>query len=162
MAHLALYPGSFDPFTLGHLDIARRALRLFDAVEIVVAIHPGKTSFMPAGERVALIREAAMGIENLSVDSLAGLVAPYARMRGATALVRGIRTACDFGAEARMAMANSQLCPGLETVYLLTAPAHAHTSSSLVRDTARWGGNLAPFVPPVVATALHARFSSKR
>ena len=159
MARLALYPGSFDPFTLGHLDIAQRALRLFDAVEIIVAANPEKKASMPADVRAALIQEATADIQNLSVRTFEGLVAAYAEARGATALIRGVRSACDVTYEAKMAMANSRLCAELETIFLLTAPAYAHTSSSLVRDIARWGGDLTPFVPPAVAAALRRPYA---
>ncbi len=162
MSRHALYPGTFDPFTLGHLDIARRALVFFDTLEITVAINPDKATSMPANERAALIQEATIGIENLSVRTFSGLIATYACARGAVALVRGVRTACDFTYEAKMAMANSRLCHGLETVYLLTAPGHAHTSSSLVRDIARWGGELSQFVPPAIAAALRKKHSSNQ
>ena len=160
MHRLALYPGSFDPFTLGHLDIARRALRFFDALEITVAINPDKTISMPAQERTALIRQTITGIDNLSVCTFNGLIAPHACARGAVALVRGVRTASDFTYEATMAMANRRLCPDLETIYLLSAPDHAHISSSLVRDIARWGGDLAQFVPPAVAAALRRQYGT--
>ena len=159
MSRLALFPGTFDPFTLGHLDIARRALKLFDEVEIIVAVNPEKATMMPAEQRAELIRQATTGISNLSVRTFQGLTALHACAREATALVRGVRSALDFVAEAKMALANRQLCPGLDTVYLVTAPEHAHTSSSLVRDIARWGGNLESFVPPCIADALHCHFA---
>lgn len=161
MSRLAIYPGTFDPFTLGHLDVAQRAARLFDLVEITVAVNPDKTASMPAVERAALIRQVVAGTGNLSVRTFEGLVAPYACARGAAALVRGVRTACDFTYEAKMAMANSRLCQGLETVCLISSPEHAHTSAGLVRDIAQWGGDLAQFVPPVVAEALRRHYATR-
>ena len=161
MERLALFPGTFDPFTLGHLDIAQRALQLFDAVEIVVAANPDKRTTMPAPDRADLIRQATEGMDGLTVRILEGLIAPYACARGAVALVRGIRSPSDHTYEAKMAVANGTLCPGLETVLLFTAPGHAHTSGSLVREIARGGGDCTPFVPPVVAAALRKHFESE-
>jgi len=161
MTRLALYPGTFDPFTLGHLDIVRRALALFDDVEIVVAINPDKTTSMRADKRAELIREATAGLPGLSVTILTGLVAHYAARRRASALVRGLRSASDLAGETQMAAANSKLCPGLETVFLLTAPEHAHTSATLVRDIARWGGDLTAFVPANIASTLRKKYLSK-
>ena len=158
MGRLVLYPGSFDPFTLGHLNIVQRALQLFDTVEIVVSINPDKSASMPAEQRASLIREATAALTGAIVTTHAGLTAHYARERGACALIRGVRSASDLAYESQMAAANSQLSPGLETIFLLTSPEHAHTSATLVRDIARWGGNLDTFVPGNVAQALRIQY----
>ncbi len=154
MTRLALYPGTFDPFTLGHLNIARRALRLFDQVDIIVARNLDKNVMMPIERRASVIRASIENINNLAIRTFEGLIAPYAAARGAIALVRGVRSASDFTYEATMAKANEHLNPSLETVILATAPEYAHISSSLVREVARWGGDLTHFVPPPVAVAL--------
>lgn len=148
---LALYPGTFDPFTLGHLDIATRALRAFGQVEITVAVHAGKQSLLPAETRAGLIRRSTAELTGLTVTTFEGLVAEYARNRQATVIVRGLRSVSDFDYECRMAHTNRRLVPNLDTVFFHTAAAHALTSSSLVREILRWGGDITPFVPRPVA-----------
>ena len=157
---LALYAGSFDPVTLGHLDLIARALALFERVEVTVASNAEKRTLFSAERRVALIRDSARGLDGadrLSVTAFEGLLVDRARDAGAAALVRGIRGAADFEYEMRMAMANRRLLPGLETVFLAPAPEHQFISSSIVRDVFRWGGDPSGFVPAPVARALAAR-----
>lgn len=151
---LALYPGTFDPFTLGHLDIATRALRAFGQVEITVAVHAGKAPLLSAGTRTDLIRESTAHLPGVQVTTFEGLVAQYARMCGASVIVRGLRSVSDFDYECRMAHTNRRLVPELDTVFFHTSAAHALTSSSLVREILRWGGDITPFVPPPVAQKL--------
>ena len=151
---LALYPGTFDPFTLGHLDIAERALRLFDTVEITAAMHGGKETMLSAEVRAQLIRESTAHLEGIQVTTFKGLIAEYAQSRGACVLVRGLRSMSDFDYECKMAHTNRRLVPGLDTVFFHTAATHALTSSSLVRDILRWGGDITPFVPAPVARML--------
>ncbi len=156
----ALYAGTFDPITLGHLDLIGRALRLFDRVEVTVAVNASKQTLFSADERVALIRDSARGLngrDRLEVTAFEGLLADRAVASGATALVRGIRGAADFDYEMRMAMANRQLAPGLETVFLAPEVAFQFVSSTIVRDVHRWGGDTSAFVPEVVQAALLAR-----
>ena len=153
-ARIALFPGTFDPFTLAHLDVAERALHIFDAVEIAVAATSAKDALLPSEERARLIRAATTHLSGVSVTTFDGLLATYARSRRATALVRGLRSARDFDYEAQMAYANGEICPGLETVFFLTSGAHALISSSLVRDVLHNGGDVTPFVPDAVAKAL--------
>ena len=148
---LALYPGTFDPFTLGHLDIATRALQAFGRVEISVAAQSDKQPLLPATTRADLIRQSAAELAGLTVTIFDGLVAEYARSRQASVIVRGLRSVSDFDYECRMAHTNRQLVPDLDTVFFHTAAAHALTSSSLVREILRWGGDIAPFVPRPVA-----------
>ena len=160
---LALYPGTFDPVTLGHVDLIGRALGLFDRVEVTVAVNASKETLFTAEERAALVRESAAelpGADRLVVTRFEGLLVDRARAAGASALVRGIRGAADFDYEMRMAMANRELIPGLETVFLAPPPEHLFVSSSIVRDVHRWGGDTAAFVPAPVQRALAGRRAS--
>lgn len=155
----ALYPGTFDPITFGHLDVLRRALALFGDVEVAVAINAEKRALFSAEERVALIEAcvAAEGLTGVTVTTFEGLVATYAVGRGHGVLVRGLRQVSDFDYEARMAFANRRLAPNVETVFLMTSEDHALVSSSIVRDVHRWDGDVRLFVPEPVAAALAAR-----
>jgi pantetheine-phosphate adenylyltransferase len=151
---LALYPGSFDPFTLGHLDIVERASRLFREVEVTVADNVAKKGFLPVDERCDLIRECTAHLENVAVRSFSGLLASYAMDRGAVALVRGLRQVSDFEYEFRMAFANRRLAPGIETIFLMTSEEYALISSSIVREIHLWNGDISSFVPEPVRRAL--------
>ena len=156
----ALYAGTFDPVTHGHVDVIARALALFERVEVTVAVNASKKTLFSADERVDLIRESCRGLDGadrLVVTLFEGLLVDRAREIGAAALVRGIRGPADFDYEMRMAMANRQLLPGLETVFLAPAPEHQFVSSTIVRDVHRWGGDTSAFVPAPVQVALTAR-----
>lgn len=154
---LALYPGSFDPFTYGHLDVVDRAVALFDQIEITVAINSDKPGLLTVDERCEIIREVVGHYDSVVVVPFEGLLVDHARSRGAQALVRGLRQVSDFDYEFRMAFANRKLAPSIETVLLMTSEEHAFTSSSIVRDVLRWGGDISHFVPPSVADALHKK-----
>ena len=151
---LAVYPGTFDPFTLGHLDITERALRLFDRLVITVAVHADKSALLSSEIRIDLIQQATAHLDGVRVISFDGLIAEHARNLGACALVRGLRTPRDFDYESQMAHMNRRMVPDLDTVFLHTSAAHALTSSSLVRDIMHWGGDIRPFVPATIAEAL--------
>lgn len=161
MASIAVYPGSFDPITLGHLDIATRAAKLFEEVHIVVVHNPAKAPRFTSEERVQLIRASLneFGAEQFKnskivVDTLdSGLLVDYCRMVSANALVKGIRTNVDVDYELPMAQVNRDLS-GVETVFLPADPAHGFISSSLVRQVADLGGSVAKYVSPAVAKAL--------
>ncbi|WP_317230420.1 pantetheine-phosphate adenylyltransferase [Clavibacter sp. MX14-G9D] len=160
MQRIAVVPGSFDPVTLGHLDIVRRAARLYDELVVLVVHNPGKTPMLPLAERVALlervIRDAGLPA-TVRVDSWgAGLLVDYCRRIGATVLVKGVRSQLDVTYETPMALVNRDLAD-VETVLLLPDPAHAHVSSSLVRQVETLGGDVAPYVPAAVAEALAVR-----
>ena len=154
MERLAIFPGTFDPFTLGHLDVVERASRLFDRVEVAVGINEAKSSLLSVADREDLIQKSTGHLANVEVASFEGLVSSYAASRGAVALVRGLRQSGDFEYETRMAFANAELADGLETVFLPTSPRVAFISSTLVRDIHAWRGDVRPFVPRVVAEAL--------
>ena len=157
---LALYAGSFDPFTFGHLDVLERALRLFDEVEVTVAVNANKQTLFTIEERCDLIRQCTGHLRGVRVAAFEGLLVDRARDRGAVALVRGLRQVADFDYEARMAFANRKLYPDVETVLLLTSETHAFVSASIVREIHRWGGDVAAFVPPPVVDALARRARS--
>ncbi len=160
MAHehrLALYPGTFDPFTFGHLDILERATRVFDEVEITIAVNAGKSTLFSIDERVEMARRCVAHLDGITVAGFEGLLVDRARDRGATALVRGLRQVSDFDYEFRMAFANRKLHPEVETVFFMTSEQHAFTSSSIVRDVHRWGGELSHFVPEAALEMLQAK-----
>ena len=156
--NLALYPGTFDPFTYGHLDVLRRALHLFERVEVTVAVNAGKRAvlFTPE-ERCRLIEACTAELDGVTVAAFEGLLVDRARERGADVLIRGLRQVSDFDFEFRMAFANRKLAPELETVFLMTSEAHALISSTIVRDVHRWNGDVSKFVPPPVVEALRAK-----
>jgi pantetheine-phosphate adenylyltransferase len=153
----AIYPGTFDPFTNGHLDILRRALQLFEEVTISVAAD-GKATLFSLDERVAAVRASVSGLPGCRVAPLEGLLVDAVRQLGAVAVVRGIRSLGDYQHEWSMAALNRALAPECETVFLLARPELSVLSSTLVREVARLGGDLSPFVPAPVAVALRERF----
>lgn len=157
MSTVAVVPGSFDPVTLGHLDVIERACGLFSEVHVVVVHNPSKTALLPVAQRIALLEQAIAqaGIQgNLIVTSWSvGLLVDYCTDVGATVLVKGIRSQMDIGYETPMAIVNRNLA-GIETVFLLPDPANAHVSSSLVRQVAALGGDVTPYVPRSVADYL--------
>ncbi|PSR01305.1 MAG: pantetheine-phosphate adenylyltransferase [Bacteroidetes bacterium QS_8_68_28] len=155
---LALYPGTFDPFTYGHLDVLKRTLRLFDRVEVTVAVNAGKETLFTPEERVALARECAENLgPSVEVEAFRGLLVDRATERGAAALVRGLRQVSDFDYEFRMAFANRKLAPEVETIFLTPSEEHTFVSSTVVRDVHRWGGDVSKFVPPPVVEALREK-----
>jgi pantetheine-phosphate adenylyltransferase len=156
-ARHALFPGTFDPVTLGHLDLIRRTTALFGRVTVAVAVHPSKKELLPLERRLELLREVTADIPGVQVAGLAGLVVDGARELGCDVVVRGARGNADFEYEAAMARSNRAMAPALDTVVLAAAPEHVHVSSTLVRQVAEMGGPLESFVPPSVARALRER-----
>jgi len=159
MTRRGLYPGSFDPFTHGHLDVVRRAARLFDELIVAVAANPEKRAplFTP-DERVEMIREAVAGLAGVEVTAYRGLTVEYGRARGVSALVKGLRLPSDFEAELRQALMNRELAPEIETVFLMSGSAHIYVSSSILKDVAGHGRDVSQFVPAAVARRLEERF----
>lgn len=160
MTTLAIYPGSFDPPTRGHEDLIRRALSLADRLIVAVAINPNKQPLFPVEERLKLLSGLVQHEPRIELASFSGLLADFARDRGATIVVRGLRAVSDFEYEFQMAMMNRRLNPALETVFLVPAVDLTYLSSSLVREAARFGGNLEGLVDPSVAAALRERFGT--
>lgn len=158
---IAIYPGSFDPVTYGHLDIVRRAQALFDMVYVAVLINPGKRALFSLEERLEMLRESTAGMENVCCEAFDGLAVEYARSRNAYAMVRGLRAVSDFEAEFKLASANRHLDPNIEMVYLMTSNEFSFLSSSIVREVASMGGDVADWVPPSVVRRLQAKFGVK-
>jgi pantetheine-phosphate adenylyltransferase len=151
---LAVYPGTFDPITNGHVDILRRSLKIFDRVVVALAENVRKTPLFSLGERRTLITEALGGEPRLEVDAFQGLLADYCRKRGATVVIRGLRALADFEYEFQSAHMNRRLAPDVETMFLMTGEESFYVSSSLVKEVALMGGDVSRMVPPGVATAL--------
>lgn len=159
MSRIAVVPGSFDPVTLGHLDVIGRAAGIFDELHVLVVHNPDKSALIPIAQRVSLIQYAVKDAglpDNITVTSWSvGLLVDYCTDVGASVLVKGIRSQVDVAYETPMAIVNRNLA-GVETIFLLPDPAHAHVSSSLVRQVAALGGDVAPYVPSAVAAFLQS------
>ena len=158
----AIYPGSFDPITHGHLDVIQRAARLFDEVIVAVAFNDQKRGLFPVEERVALIRDSCAGHVNVRIASFNGLLVNFAREMEASAVVRVLRAISDFEFEFQMALMNRKLEPQLETIFMMPAEKYTYLSSRIVKEIARLGGDVSAFVPAVVATALREKIASIR
>ncbi|TDB92675.1 pantetheine-phosphate adenylyltransferase [Micromonospora fluostatini] len=152
----AVCPGSFDPVTNGHLDIVGRASRLFDEVIVVVTINQSKNSLFTVEERIDMLRQVTASYDNVRVESFRGLLVDFCRAQQATVLVKGLRAVSDFDYELQMAHMNIGLA-GVETLFMPTNPLYSFLSSSLVKDVAKWGGDVSPHVPDVVREALNLR-----
>lgn len=155
----AIYPGSFDPITNGHLDVLQRAVGLFDELVVAVARDNAKQSLFSVDERVQMIQEATVQHERIRVVPFEGLLVDFAQREGAVALVRGLRAVSDFEFEFQLALMNRKLSPNLETVFLMPREELTYISSRLVKEIARLGGDIHQFVPRNVASALNARLS---
>jgi len=159
MKKLAIYPGTFDPITNGHLDLVRRSLKFFDEVLIAVAVKgPGKKTLFTIDERLGMIREAVSGLEGVSAESFDSLLVDYARAKGARAVIRGLRAVSDFEFELQMALMNRKLDRELETVFLMPSLRYIFLSSTIVKEAAAYGGSVEGLVPPVVERAMKSKF----
>ena len=159
---IAVYPGSFDPITLGHVDIVERASRLFDEVIVAIGRHPSKPGYFTSEQRLELAAQSVAHVPNANVATFDGLVVHFCRARKARAIVRGLRATGDFEPEFQMGLANRDLEPEIETVFLIPDPDRMFVSSSLVREIAGHGGNYQRYVSPAVAKAMAARLSPGR
>jgi pantetheine-phosphate adenylyltransferase len=155
----ALYPGSFDPLTLGHLDLIERGSRLFDGLVVAVLRNPAKQPAFPLERRLEQIRNATAHLPAVEVASFDGLTVSFARSCGAAVILRGLRALSDFEFELQIAHTNKSLAPDLETLFLATAVHHSFLSSSVVKEVARFGGDVSHLVPPVVAADLARLFN---
>jgi pantetheine-phosphate adenylyltransferase len=159
MGRIAIYPGTFDPLTNGHLDVIKRALPLFDRLIVAVACNERKTPLFDADERVAMIRQATRGLKGVTVDRFEGLLVDYARRKKAVALIRGLRAVSDFEYELQMALMNRKLNPMVEAIFLMPSQQYTYLNSSLVKEIARMGGPVKDLVPPGVAHMLKRKLA---
>jgi pantetheine-phosphate adenylyltransferase len=156
---IAVYPGSFDPFSNGHLDVLERAIGIFDRVIVAVLANPEKRApLFSVEERVEMIRQVLEGRDEVEVDSFRGLTVDYARERGARSLVRGLRAYSDFDAELQLALMNRKLAPDVHTIFLMSSFAHIYVASSTIKEIAGYGRDVSDFVPPAVAERLKEKF----
>jgi pantetheine-phosphate adenylyltransferase len=155
----AIYPGSFDPITYGHLDIIKRSSKMFDEVIMAVVGNPGKAPLLPVDVRMNLIKESTKDLKGVLVDSFQGLTVNFARQNDVHILIRGLRAISDFEAELGMAQTNKQLFPELETIFLMSKAEYSFISSSTVKEILRLGGEISQFVPPSVNEYLKENFS---
>jgi pantetheine-phosphate adenylyltransferase len=155
----AIYPGSFDPVTNGHLDIIERARKLFDEVIVAVAHNDEKQPLLPLKERLDLLRETAGKMDNVRIAQFKGLLVEFARAEEAGAVIRGLRAVSDFEFEFQMALMNRKLDAGVETIFLMPKEEYTYLSSRIVKEIARLGGDVSGFVPPAVASTLSKKFA---
>ncbi|MCC6396595.1 MAG: pantetheine-phosphate adenylyltransferase [Bacteroidetes bacterium] len=159
---LAVYPGTFDPITYGHIDVVERAAQLFSKLVILVARNTSKAPLFTDDERVAMIRELFRRRPSVEVDAFDGLLVDYARRRKASVIVRGLRAVSDFEVEFQMALTNRKLARELETIFLVPREQYSYLNSTIVREIARLGGDVSDFVPPIVRRKLRAKFKAGR
>lgn len=158
---VAIYPGSFDPVTKGHLDLIARGAQIFDQLIVAVAQNSEKDPLFGAKERVEMLEAVTFSWKNVEIDLFDGLLVEYARTRGARVILRGIRAVSDYEYELQMAMMNRKIEEQLETVFMMPAVAYSYLSSRLVKELARLGGPIKDFVPPIVEERLNAKFQLK-
>ncbi len=159
MERLAIYPGSFDPVTNGHLDIIERGLKLFDRIIVAVLINTRKSPLFTVEERLAMLKESVSAFPNVEIDAFAGLLVDYAMQKKAHAILRGMRAVSDFEHEFQLALMNRRLNRKIETVFLMTGLRWIFTSSSIIKEAASFGGGIEELVPPVVFDRLQEKFN---
>ena len=157
MEKIAICPGSFDPVTLGHMDVIRRASKMFDKVIVAVLVNPSKQPSFSIRERIDLLREATQDIQGIEIVSFDGLLATYAKEKKAVAIVKGLRAVSDFEYEFQMALTNKKLNPELETIFLTTNSQYMYLSSSMVKQVASFGGDISDFVPACLYDKIYNR-----
>lgn len=158
MKRLAIYPGSFDPVTNGHIDIIIRGLKLFDRIIVGILHNPAKTSLFTVQERMEMLNESLKSVSNVEIDTFDGLLVDYAARKGAHAILRGMRAVSDFEYEFQMALMNRRLNRSIQTVFLMTGMRWIFTSSSIIKEAARFGGNVNGMVPAIVNNKLKDKF----
>ncbi len=157
--HIAIYPGSFDPFTNGHMDILLRGLEIFDTVIVAVALNSEKNSLFSVAERVDMIARLVEDNPRIQVETFDGLLVNYVVSKGARVILRGLRAVTDFEFEFQLAQMNHTVCEQVETLFMMTSPECAYLSSSIVKEVGRLGGEVGKFVPPLVMEELKKKFS---
>lgn len=159
---VAIYPGSFDPLTNGHLDLISRGARLFEKLIIAILRNTGKQPLFPVEDRIQMIRETTSHLHNVEVDSFEGLLIDYASRRGANAILRGIRAISDYEAELQMALLNRRMRPETETIFLMAGEEFSFISSHMIKEIITLGGDVSTFVPEPVAARLRKKFPAQR
>ena len=162
MTTRAVYPGTFDPVTYGHLDLIKRATKIFDEVIVAVAHNPGKAPLFRVDERVALLTQATKGMRGVRIDAFDSLVVDYCRRQRAHVMIRGLRMVSDFEYEFQMALTNRKLCEDVETIFLMPHETYSYVSARLIKEASALGAELSAFVPPVVAAALKRELGHPR
>lgn len=152
--HSVIYPGTFDPVTLGHLDVIKRSSKLFDKVIVAVTTNPAKHAFFSLNERLSLIKSCTKRMKNVSVQSFDGLLVDFLKKKNCFTVIKGLRELSDFQYEFQQAMLNRELNPRIESIFIMTSREHFYISSSIVREIALLNGNVKKFVPPIVEKAL--------
>jgi pantetheine-phosphate adenylyltransferase len=158
MSKMVIYPGTFDPFTNGHMSLVERGLKLFDNIIIAVGDNPAKKYLFNIDERIDLINDAVSGHDNVEVERFDGLLVDYARSRDVDCVIRGLRAVSDFEYELQLALMNRKLSRNLETVFLMPALRYIFLSSTIVKEAASFGGDISDLVPPNIQRALHEKF----
>lgn len=158
----AVYPGSFDPVTYGHLDIIERAARVVDQVIVAVLLNSSKKPLFTVDERVWMLQEATKGFENVTVDTFQGLTVDFARKAGAKVMIRGLRAVSDFESEMQIAQTNHSLNPEIDTMFFTTSLEYAFLSSTIVREVAFYGSDISGMVPEYVGRMLHEKYKNER
>jgi pantetheine-phosphate adenylyltransferase len=159
---VAIYPGSFDPLTNGHVDIIERGARIFDAIIVAILANVEKTPLFTENERITIIRDVFKTHQNVQVEAFSGLLVEYAQLKKATVLVRGLRAVSDFEYEFQMALMNRHLAPGLETVFMMPDEKYTYISSRLIKEVFTLGGEITGLVPAVVEEKLRAKQKAKK
>jgi pantetheine-phosphate adenylyltransferase len=159
---VAIYPGSFDPLTSGHVDIIERGSKIFDSIIVAILVNAEKVPLFSEDERMAIIREVFKGYKNVQADTFNGLLVEYAQRKQASVLVRGLRAISDFEYEFQMALMNRHLAPGLETVFMMPDEKYTFVSSRLIKEVFMLGGEVSSLVPPVVEQKLRAKHKTRR
>ena len=162
MKKIAVYPGSFDPITNGHVDIIKRGLGVFDELIVLIAYNPNKKTLFSVEERVGMIQEVIREFKNIRVDSFDGLLVEYVKVAGANVILRGLRALSDFEYEFQLALINRRLNRDVETVFLMTGYKWFYTSSTIINEAASLGGSVKGLVPEIVNQKLQEKYSSKR
>jgi pantetheine-phosphate adenylyltransferase len=162
MKRIAIYPGSFDPVTNGHVDIVRRGTALFDEIVVAILYNPGKTALFTVDERLDMLKETMKDIPGVSFDTFGGLLVDYARERGAQAILRGMRAVSDFEYEFQLALMNRKLNREIQTVFLMTGLRWIFTSSSIIKEAAQFGGDVSELVPPMVNRKIIEKYRRNR
>jgi len=157
---IAVYPGSFDPITNGHLDIIERAINIFDELIVAVAINPNKSTLFPAEERLEMIKEVTKNLEKVKVQSFSGLLIDFMKINSANIIIRGMRAISDFEHESQLALMNKKLAPEIETLFMVTCSKYSYLNSSIVKEIASMNGCISQLVPEIVKENLRKKLSN--